>query len=72
VTVAVSEADAVNVGVSMAVGNAVTVGDDVIVDSCDVATVGDGNITLVSTSADGGVFRAVFVPSPSYTHQPRS
>jgi predicted amino acid racemase len=50
---AVNVDDAVNVSeaVLLDVGDAfkLNVGDDVIVDNCDVATVGDGNITLVST-----------------------
>ena len=67
---AVNVDDAVNVGDAVNVCDAVNVGDDVIVDNCDVATVGDGNITLVNTFADG-VFRSVFVPSPSCTQQTR-
>jgi hypothetical protein len=46
---AVLDDDAVNVSEAVNVRDAVIVGDDVIVDNCDVATVGDGNITLVNT-----------------------
>ena len=67
---AVLDDDAVNVSEAVNMRDAVIVGDDVIVDNCDVATVGDGNITLVNTFADG-VFRSVFVPSPSCTQQTR-
>ncbi len=75
---AVNVDDAVNVGDAVNVCDAVNVGDDVIVDNCDVATVGDGNITLVNTSvcsesaADCVLrFRVVFVlyhSSPSKLH----
>ncbi len=67
---AVNAGDAVNDDEAVNPNDAADVADDVIVDNCDVATVGDtdGSIAPVSTLADG-VFRAMFVPSPSCTHQ---
>ena len=64
----VNMGDAVSVGDDVKVDDAVSVRDDVVVDNCDAAAVGAGNIMLVNTSADG-VFRANDVPSPSCQHQ---
>ncbi len=68
VAVVLELADALIVTVFVGVDDCDLVSEIVVDD--DTETLGAGNMMPVNTSADG-VFRAVFAPSPSCTHQIR-